>query len=338
MPDTAQRSTPRPHDSREPLGAHEGRPAVGRAAGILLLAHGGPATQAEVPTFIREMLGDDVSDRRVAALTDRYQAIGGASPMPAIVQRIGEALSRAAGLPVYVGMRYGSPSIEDAVCRASADGLCLLASVYLSPHLPELTAERCRESIERCRCSLEAAPDVRYAGAWHGQSAYVQVEADATQAALLRFPSERRHRAHVMFSAHSLPVRAPHMPDRYDARVRESAELVAALAGLAPTDWSVAYQSAPTSGAGWLGPDVRDTIVTLAAAGVRDVVVTPLGFVVDSLEVLYDLDLELHDLAGRYGMNMERAPLPNNSAALVDALTGAARSILSRTDAQKEPE
>lgn len=336
MPDTPQGSTKCYQDGHESAGAHTGRPAAGRGPAILLLAHGGPATPAEVPTFIREMLGRGVSDRRVAVLAERYRAIGGASPMPAIVQGIGEALARAANLPVYVGMRYGSPSIQEAVCRAGADGASLLASVYLSPHLPDLTAARCRESIERCLRSLGDAPEVRYAGAWHRQPAYVRAEADATQAALLRFPHECRHEAHVVFSAHSLPGEVAQAPGGYDERVRESAELVAALAGLASTNWSVAYQSAPPSGTAWLGPDIRDTITTLSAAGVTNVVVTPLGFVVDSLEVLYDIDFGLRGLARQFGVRVERAPLPNLSAALVDALNGAVQDALSRTDAQKE--
>jgi protoporphyrin/coproporphyrin ferrochelatase len=256
--------------------------------------------------------------------------------MPAIVRDIGEALARCTDLPVYVGMRYGSPSIQEAVCRAGADGIRLLASVYLSPHLPELTAERCRESIERCARSLDEAPEVRYAGAWHRQPAYVRAEAEATQAALLRLPDTYRDEAHVIFSAHSLPVEVPYATGAYGVRVRTSAELVAALVGLPSTRWSVAYQSAPPSGTAWLGPDIRDTIVTLAAAGVTDVVVTPLGFVVDSLEVLYDIDIELRDLGRRHGVRVERAPLPNLSAALVDALNGAVQDVLSRTAAQKE--
>jgi ferrochelatase len=337
MPDSPHASTPPSQHGHRPLGAREGRPAVGRAAAVLLLAHGGPATTAEVPAFIREMLGSDVSDRRVAALTERYDAIGGASPMPAIVQGIGEALARATELPVYVGMRYGSPSIEDAVGRASGDGVGLLASVYLSPHLPELTAERCRESVDGCIRSRGTALEVRHAGAWHRQPAYLQAEADATQAAMLRLPDGRRDKARVVFSAHSLPRQAAHPADGYDGRVRESAALVAALAGLSTADWSVAYQSAPPSGAAWLGPHLHETIAMLAAAGVKDVVVTPLGFVVDSLEVLYDIDFELRAVASRRGVSLQRASLPNLSPALVDALNGAVQSVLSRTDAQKEP-
>jgi protoporphyrin/coproporphyrin ferrochelatase len=318
-------------------GAGERLPAAERRAAVLLLAHGGPATPAEVPAFICGLLGCDVSDRRVAVIEERYRAIGGASPMPAIVQGIGAALAQAMGMPVYVGMRHGSPSIEDAVRRASADGAGLLASVYLSPHLPELTAECCRESVERCVRSGEGTAEVRHAGAWHRQPAYLQAEADATRVALLRFPNGRREEAHVVFSAHSLPVEARQATAEYDRRVRRSAELVGALAGLPPANWTVAYQSAPPSGAVWLGPHIRDTIATLSAAGVKDVVVTPLGFVVDSLEVLYDIDLELRDLACRHGMSLERSPLPNLSPALVEALRSAAQDVLSRTDAQKEP-
>jgi protoporphyrin/coproporphyrin ferrochelatase len=336
MPDTPQGSTLRSQDGCESPGAHTGRPAAGREVAVLLLAHGGPPTPADVPAFIREMLGRDVSERRAAALTERYRAIGGASPMPVIVKDIAEALARATDLPVYVGMRYGSPSIQDAVCHADADGISLLASVYLSPHLPELTAERCRESIERCARSLDDAPEVRYAGAWHRQPAYLKAESEATQVALLRFPDECREGAHVVFSAHSLPREGPHSPRGYDERVRESAELVAALIGLSSTNWSVAYQSAPPSGRAWLEPDIRDTITTLSAAGVTNVVVTPLGFVVDSLEVLYDIDIELRGLARQHGVRVERAPLPNLSTALVDALKGAVQDALSRTDAQKE--
>jgi ferrochelatase len=313
------------------------RDGAQQAAAILLLAHGGPATPAEVPGFVRDLLGSGASDQRLAALQERYRAIGGASPLPITVKAIGEALARAAGLPVYVGMRHGKPTIANAFSRVVADGTRLLAAIYLSPYLPTLTARRCRESVELCARSFPDAPQVRYADDWHGRREYLMAEADATRAALQRFPLERRSCVRVVFSAHSLPKDAVEAGDPYDRQVLESAELVASLLGLPPERWCVAYQSAPVPGPAWLGPDIHDVITALASQGVDNVVVAPIGFVVDSLEVLYDIDLELTRFARDRGVRLERAPLPNVSAALVSALEGAAQDALSRRDAQKEP-
>jgi ferrochelatase len=292
------------------------------------MAHGGPATVDEVPSFLGALLGPNASKERVAALEERYRAIGGFSSLPALVREIGAALAQAAGLPVYVGMRYGRPSIEQAFSSAAADGIRLLAALYLSPHLSSLTAGRCRQSLERCAASRQDAPDVRYVCGWYGRPEYLAAEAEATRAALGRFPSEGRRWAYVVFSAHSLPLRNLAAADPYDAQVRDSAAGVASLLGLPAERWCVAYQSSPTPGPAWLGPHIHEVVADLAGKGERQIVVVPLGFVVDSLEVLYDIDLELTRFAAERGVRLERAPLLNDSAALVDALKGAAVEAL----------
>jgi ferrochelatase len=300
------------------------------------MAHGGPATVDEVPGFLGALLGPNASEEHVTALEERYRAIGGFSPLPALVRKIGSALAQTAGLPVYLGMRYGRPSIEQAFSCAAADGIRVLAALYLSPHLSSLTADRCRESLDQCAASLQDAPDVRCVSGWYGRPEYLAAEAEATRAALGRFPPEGRHRAYVVFSAHSLPLRALAAADPYDAQVRDSAAGVASMLGLPAERWCVAYQSSPAPGPAWLGPHIHEVVADLAGEGERQLVVVPLGFVVDSLEVLYDIDLELARFAAERGVHLERAPLLNDSAALVDALKGAALEALAGDHAPKE--
>jgi ferrochelatase len=320
----------------EPAADGAARSAARRPAAILLMAHGGPATPAEVPGFIRDMLGSDAPDGRVAAIEQRYRAIGGASPLPDTIRAIGASLARAADRPVYVGMRYGRPSVGEALTEAAADGTRLLAAVYLNPHLPAPTAGWCRESVELCARSLDRAPFVRFVGNWHRRPEYLAAEAAATRVAVSRFARERRDGVSVVFSAHSLPMDGPGTDDQYDRRVRESAFGVAGLLRLPADRWCVAYQSAPTPGPRWLGPHLRDVVAGLASRRERDVAVVPLGFVADSLEVLYDIDLELTRFAAGCGVHLERAPLLNDDPGLVDALKGAVREALAGDRVPKE--
>ena len=305
-------------------------------AALLLMAHGGPATADEVPGFLRTLFGPRASKERVAALEERYRAIGAFSPLPALVQRIAAALAPATGLPVYVGMRYGRPSIEQAFFKAAADGIRLLAAVYVSPHLSRRTARRCRQSLDLCNASLQDALDVRYVCNWYRRPEYLAAEAEATRLALGRFPSRERCCPHVVFSAHSLPLRDLTAADPYVAKVRESAAGVASALGLPAERWCVAYQSAPEPGSAWLGPHIHEVIADLAGKGERQIVVVPLGFVVDSLEVLYDIDLELTRFAAERGVHLERAPLLNDGAALVEALKGAALDALRSVHTQAQ--
>jgi ferrochelatase len=304
-----------PRDASRKNGA-----ALTRPEAILLLAHGGPATPAQVPGFVRELLGGRATHERVAALERRYAAIGGFSPLPALAQAIGEELARVAALPTYVGMRHGSPSIEEAIRHAAAGQVQRLAAVCLSPLLPRAAADRYCESVARALTSLGAEVSIRLVESWHAAPDYLAGEAQAARAALERFPAEQRGDVHLVFSAHASPIDDD---DRYDQAVRESAARIAALLDLPAKRWSVAYQSAPPATQGWLSPPVRDAVVALAQQHVAGVVVVPIGFVVDSLEVLYDLDIALAETARHVGLRLERAPLLNRGSALVRALRAA---------------
>ena len=287
------------------------------ADAVLLIAFGGPTRAEEVRPFLANVVrGRAVPPERIEEVVRHYAAIGGRSPLNDLTLRQARKLEAALAatgpaLPVYVGMRSWEPYLADTLARMAADGTRRAVAVILAPHACEASRERYTEQVDAACAALgPRAPEIRYAGAWHTHPLFVTAVADATTAALVTLPAARRAGAVLVFTAHSVPVamagRSP-----YVAEIAASAEAVAGRLGR--TRWQVAYQS--RSGGPrepWLEPDVKDALSTLAAAGVRDVVVVPVGFVCDHVEVLYDLDVEARAAASALGLGFARAGTVND--------------------------
>jgi len=253
-----------------------------------------------------------------------YEAIGGRSPLNDLTFRQAqklEATLAATGpaLRVYVGMRHWEPYLADTLARMAADGVRRAVGVILSPHTSEASRERYAEEVESARAALGArAPEVRWVGPWHTHPLFVTAVADAVTAALVTLIASRRAAAPLVFTAHSVPVamaaRAP-----YVAEVTASSRAVAEQLGR--TRWQVAYQSRSGSPREpWLEPDVNDALRALAADGARDVVVVPVGFVCDHVEVLYDLDVAARATAGSFGLGFARASTVNDHPLFIQML------------------
>lgn len=284
---------------------------------VLLIAFGGPGNMDDVPRFLENVTrGRGIPPERLQEVVGHYALFGGRSPLTDVTRRQAEALRRelerdGPRVPVYVGMRNWHPFLQETLGRMADDGVRRAAGLILSAQQSEAGWQRYEADVHDAQQALgNRAPAVHFGPSWHDHPLFIAAVADRTTVALSRLPADRRAAAHVVFTAHSLPT-GPPSSAAYARQVAEGAQLVAGRIG--PNAWSVAYQSrsGPPS-VPWLGPDIGDALGRLAGEGVRDVVVVPLGFVSDNIEILYDLDTEARQVAGEHGLDMIRADAVND--------------------------
>jgi len=287
-------------------------------SGVLLMAHGTPANAEEIlPFYTRIRRGRPPEPEQLAELEGRYRAIGGVSPLAERTRAQVDAVraeleARSPGRYVVVfGAKHTDPRIEDAATALASAGLEQVVGLVLTPHASSMGSQ---EYLDRAAAALVGTRFVAV-GPWYAEPAFVALLAARVTAALGTLPGRRR----VIFTAHSLPERIRESGDTYPEQLAESARLVAEAAGL--EKWLVAWQSAGRTPDPWLGPDVRDEVRRLAADGTTDaVVVCPIGFVADHLEVLYDLDVEVAAVASECGIGFARTASLNDDPAFVSVL------------------
>jgi ferrochelatase len=273
---------------------------------VIVMAYGSPPTEDDVPAYLADIReGKPVSEHAVAELKERYRRIGGRSPLDEITERQRAALEAELGVPVYVGMKHWQPRVAEALDAALAGGAETIVGVVLAPHYSRLSIAGYRERLET---ALGGRAELVFVDSWHDHMPFVDVLADRV----------RGFAGHVVFTAHSLPERILAAGDPYRDQLLETSRLVAERAGI--DDWSFAFQSASATGEPWLGPDILEELETLAANGVRRVLVCPVGFVSDHLEILWDLDVEARDKAAELGLELERIESLNDDPAFISAL------------------
>jgi ferrochelatase len=270
------------------------------------MAYGSPSRPEDVAAYLADIReGRPVSPEAVAELQERYRRIGGRSPLDEITEATRVALERELGLPVYVGMKHWRPRIAEAVDAAVGDGATRIVGLVLAPHYSRLSIAGYRERLE---AALGGRAELVFLESWHDFAPLLDVLAERV----------RGFDGHVVFTAHSLPERILRDGDPYREQLLETSQLVAERAGL--ESWSFAFQSASSTGEPWLGPDVLEELEALAANGVRRVLVCPVGFVSDHLEILWDLDVEAREKAAALGLELERIRSLNADPEFVAAL------------------
>ncbi len=301
-----------------------GGPIDWRRPAVMLLTYGSVDSLDRVEAYYTRIRhGSPPSPELLAELVARYRAIGGASPLAAHTERQRSALEaelarRGLPVPVHAGMRYVSPFIGEVMARLSRDGITHVVGLPLAPHFSSAsTCAYCRALDDARREATGISYEV--VRAWHAEPGLVAAWAESLREALAR-ASAGADVAPVIFTAHSLPLRVVEVGEPYPELVRETARLVAAAVRLADERWSVAFQSAGRSAEPWLGPGLRQRLAELAAAGERSVVVAPIGFVADHLEILYDLDIEATGWATELGLALSRARSMNDTPTFVAAL------------------
>ena len=290
-------------------------------AAVVLMAYGSPDRLGDVPAYYADIRGGrPIAPEQIEDLVERYRRLGieQSNPLNEITERTRAALAAELGLPVYTGMRHWRPPIADAVEAALAGGARTIVGLVLAPHYSRLSIGAYRRLLE------EAVGD---------RAELVVVERWGDDPGFVAFVAERLRgeRRHVIFTAHSLPARILDEGDPYEDELLASARLVAEEAGLAR--WSFAYQSASPTGEPWLGPDILDHLDELRRQGVDDVLVCPLGFVSDHLEVRWDIDTEAAEKADELGMRLERTSMPNDDPAFVRVLAAIVEGALTRARA-----
>jgi len=285
------------------------------SAAVILMAYGSPATAEDVPAYLADIRERrPVSQEAVDGLAERYRRIGGRSPLDEITEGQRAALEGELGAPVFVGMKHWRPRIADAVEAALEGGAETLVGLVLAPHYSRLSIAGYRERLEQ---ALQGRAELVFVESWHDHGPFLDVLAERV----------RGFDGHVVFTAHSLPERILRDGDPYRDQLLETSRLVAERAGL--EDWSFAFQSASATGEPWLGPDILEELDTLAANGVRRVLVCPVGFVSDHLEILWDLDIEAREKAAELGLELERIESLNDDPQFVHALAGIVGKALS---------
>ena len=281
---------------------------------ILLIAFGGPTRRDEIRPFLaRVSQGIPIPLARLEEVAHHYEAVGGKSPLNEITFRQANALKNILNhrLPVYVGMRNAAPFFNETLKQMADDGVRRALGFILSSHRSEASWERYQKNIADARAAFgAAAPEVDYCDGWHDHPLFIQSWVERIQESLQKIDSHVRRTTPLIFTAHSLPT-AMAAPSPYVRQLEESARLIAEK--LDHGRWSLAYQSrSGKPSEPWLEPDISQAIRDCAANGDKQIVVAPIGFVCDHVEVLYDLDIEAKQIAADLGLDLSRVSCPND--------------------------
>ena len=279
------------------------------------MAYGSPATEADIEAYYTHIRGGrPPSPEALADLVGRYRAIGG-SPLTDITRAQAAALAQLTGAPTFAGMKHAPPFIADAVAQARRAGVRRLVGLPLAPHFARMSLGGYESAL---RQAWEG--ELVFIPGFHDHPAFIAAVQGLVAGALAEASPER-----VFFTAHSLPARITAEGDPYLSQLLESCRLVAAGIDMPP--WEFAFQSASHTGEPWLGPDLLDAI---AGSGARDVLVCPIGFVADHLEILYDLDVEAQAFARERGIRLRRTESFNARPELIKALAQVVAGALVR--------
>jgi ferrochelatase len=305
---------------------------------VLIVSFGGPQGMADIRPFLANVLrGRRIPAERIEEVALHYEHFGGISPLTTLTMQQAEGLrsrlaSADAPLPVYVGMRNWHPSLADTFREMSAAGVRHAVVFIAAAQHSYSSCEQYKENVADARVALRASgrPDVEvtYVESWFDHDLFVDVNASHVREALGALPEDERTRARLVFTAHSVPT-AMAEASQYQEQLRAGARKVAARVGMA--EWALVYQS--RSGRPqdpWLEPDICDYLRAEAAAGLRTVVLCPIGFICDHIEVLWDLDHDAANVCRQVGIRMVRAESANADPRFIDMMADVVLKTLRR--------
>lgn len=308
--------------------------------GVLLMTYGSPASleRADVGAYLTRVRGGRApASELVDEFTRRYRLIGG-SPLVRITREQAAALGAAVGWPVEIGMRFSDPTILGALTALADAGVDRVAAIILSPQYSPLLMRGYADAIEAASAAIgPGAPRTTIADAWYREPDFVDALAGRITSALAMLSADAPATSHVLLTAHSLPKRVADAEPGYLSQLRSTAESVALGAGLTEGRWTFCWQSAGHEPGEWMRPDFADLMPELAAAGCRSVLVAPVQFLADHLEVLYDIDVGAREQAERHGLAFHRIESLNADPRLVEALAVVARRTVRDQRASRRP-
>ena len=291
---------------------------------LLLLAFGGPRSLDEVEPFLSRLFrGRKPSAEQLERVKERYRLIGGGSPLPEITLKQAKALeeslnSKGYRFTSYVGMRYGHPLIEETLKEILRDGIRQVIALPMAPFRSSASTGAYIEEVGHVRKDIEESTEISFVVGWHLHPLFLEAIREKIEEGLTQFTPEERKRVHLIFSAHSLPKslveNEPYVKDMEES-VRE------VVKKLGPLSWHIAFQSRGMGPEEWLGPDVESVLTELSQKKVREVLIVPIGFVADHVEVLYDIDVLYRRKAESLGVVLKRTNSLNFSEKFVEALS-----------------
>ena len=299
---------------------------------VLLMAYGSPNSLNEVGEYLRQVRGGrQPTNEETERLTERYRLVGGKTPLLKIT------LAQAKGLEeklrseqldsrVYVGMKHWHPSIEDAVAKIVGDGASSIIGLALAPHYSKLSIGGYADAVKRGLDRTRTGIPITMIESWHDQSSLINALSRRIHEGLEKLDEPAK--AVVLFTAHSLPKKFVSENDPYWSQLQETSQLVANRSGI--KSWDFAFQSAGHPLDAWLGPSIKEKMAELSGKGFRELLVCPVGFVSDHLEILYDLDIEAKDYATSLGLRLERTASLNDDPEFIDAMASRLRPLLTR--------
>ena len=291
---------------------------------ILLLAFGGPRSLDEVEPFLTRLFrGRKPSPEQLERVKERYRLIGGFSPLPEITLKQAKALenslnSRGYPFKSYVGMRYGQPLIEETLREMIRDGIQEVIAIPMAPFRSRASTGAYIEEVKQAQERLEGKMEISFIEGWHLHPLFLRAIQEKIEEGLMPFTPEERKKVHFIFSAHSLPKSLVEN-EFYVKDMEESVREV--LKKIKHVPWHIAFQSRGMGPEEWLGPDVESILTELSQQKVREVLIIPIGFISDHIEVLYDIDIFYRGKAESMGMVLKRTPSLNYSERFIEALT-----------------
>ena len=288
--------------------------------GVLVMAYGGPNNLEEVEPYLLDLRGYRPTPPEIIhEVRERYREIGGRSPILEQTQAQANALevvlnTNGSKFKSFVGMRHWHPFIKDVLAEMSTQGIDRTVGMVMAPHYSRMSIGAYYQRLDEAHSSIEFAR----IESWHLQSGYIHALAHRVCDALERFPEEVRMNIPVIFTAHSLPEKILEWNDPYPTQLHETVSAVMEQLGSQPHEF--AYQSAAISTIPWLGPDAGEVIERLASEGKNHILLCPIGFVCEHVEILYDIDIVYRNLAKSLGVHLERIEMLNTAPEMINGL------------------
>jgi protoporphyrin/coproporphyrin ferrochelatase len=293
--------------------------------GVFVMAYGGPNNLDEVEPYLLDVRGyRPTSQEIIHEVRERYREIGGRSPILEQTQAQADALESALNVngeefKTYVGMRHWHPFIKDALADMQAEGIAKAMGVVMAPHYSRMSIGAYYQRLEEANSPIVFSRIEN----WHLDTGYINALIGRVRDALKRFPEEVRAEVPIIFTAHSLPEKILEWNDPYPTQLRETVSAVMEKLGSQPHEF--AYQSAAISTIPWLGPDAGEVIERLVAQGKKHILLCPIGFVCEHVEILYDIDIVYQNLARSLDIHLERIEMLHTAPEMIAGLAGLIR-------------
>ena len=308
--------------------SHESLAASEATHHLLIMAYGGPDKLEDVRPYLLDVRNyRPTSDEVVAEITERYEQIGGRSPIleltraeaAGIEMALNELAPEDERWKVWVAMRHWHPFIKDVLAEMEAAGVERAVGLVMAPHYSYMSIGAYFKRIEEAGSSIDIAP----VKSWNLNPGYLDGLHDRIADALEKFPAEERGDVPIIFTAHSLPERILERNDPYPDELQATVDaLVERMPG---REWHWAYQSAAMTADPWLGPDASEVIAKLNGEGKKNVLICPVGFICEHVEILFDIDVEFRQQAEELGMHLERIEMLNDHPSMLTGLAQVAR-------------